>query len=209
MIAAEVQLSSFPLYGSVPDSVEGKSFSRLVDRLLARTDLSQQVLVTSAGEGEGKSVTAINLAYAFHVRGISVLLAELAFERSSFSEVFGAPPSSLGMEDALALGAPLHEVVCERVDGLNVALASGTRYPQQLLAPGAALDRVLSEVRAAYTWTIFDGPSVDSMDDVAGVAAAIGTTIVVARAKETESRTLLKTIATINHPGTLVLLNDV
>jgi Mrp family chromosome partitioning ATPase len=154
-------------------------------------------------------VTAINLAYAFHVRGISVLLAELAFERPAFSEIFGASPLSLGLEDALALGSSLDEVVCERMDGLHVALASGTRYPQPVLTPGKAFDRVLAEARDAYQWTIFDGPSADALGDAAGLAAAIGTTIVVARAKETVSEALLKTVARIHHPQTLVVLNDV
>jgi Mrp family chromosome partitioning ATPase len=180
----------------------------MVDRLLEIKGSSHQVFVTSPGAGEGKSVTAVNLAYAFHARNIPVLLAELSFDRPVFAEIFGPSPIPFGLADVLAMDMPLNSVVCELVDGLKVALASTTQYPESLLVPGPAFDRLISEARDSYAWTIFDAPPADTMPQVASLAAAVGIPLVVARAKETSSRALLKTIARIDHAETIVVLND-
>jgi Mrp family chromosome partitioning ATPase len=201
--------SAFPLEGATPDSVGGERYAQMVDRLLETKGDTHQVFVTSPGAGEGKSVTAVNLAYAFHARKIPVLLAELSFERPVFAEVFGPSPIPFGIADVLAMDMPLNSVVCELVDGLKVALASTTQYPKSLLVPGAAFDRLLSEARSSYAWTIFDAPPVEAMPQVASLAASVGIPLVVARAKETSSRALLKAIDRIDHAETIVVLNDI
>ncbi len=180
----------------------------MVDRLLAIEDSSHQVLVTSVGAGDGKTVTAVNLAYAFHARKIPVLLAELSFERPVFADIFGASLISFGVGDAIALGHPLDSVVCERVDGLKVALAGGTQYSPDALYPSSTFDQFLFEARTSYDWTILDGPAVESTPQIAALAKAVGITVVVARARETSSEDLLQAIACIDHPRTLVVLND-
>jgi Mrp family chromosome partitioning ATPase len=201
-------VAKFFMQGSAPDSAGGIRYAQMVDRLLAIKDSSHQVLVTSADAGDGRSVTAVNLAYAFHVRNIPVLLAELSFERPVFADIFGPSPIFFGVGDAVALGHPLDSVVCERVDGLKVALAGETKYSSDSLYPSSTFDQFLFEARTAYDWTILDGPSVESAPQIASLAKAVGITVVVARARETPSEDLVRAIARINDPMTLVVLND-
>jgi Mrp family chromosome partitioning ATPase len=200
---------TFPIHSAMPGSAEEEHYAQIVDRLLAMDSSSRQVLVTSPNAGEGKSVTAMNLAYAFHARGIPVLLAELSFERPVFAEVFGSSPTPFGIRDVLAIDMPLNSVVCELMDGLKVALAGSASYPQPLLVPGPAFDRLVSEARANYEWTIFDAPPVASIPDVTALAKAVGIPLVVARARETSSHSLLKAIERIDRAETTVVLNDV
>jgi succinoglycan biosynthesis transport protein ExoP len=209
VIAFQKDSSSFPIQGAMPDTAGGEHYARMVDRLLAMKGTSGQVFVTSPDAGEGKSVTAVNLAYALHARNISVLLAELSFERPIFAKIFGGSPSPFGIQDVLAMNMPLSAVVCERMDGLKVALAGGTQVAEPGLEPGPAFDRLLSEVRESFEWTIFDAPPVASMPEIASsLAASTGIPLVVARARQTSSRALLDAIARIDHPETVVLLND-
>jgi Mrp family chromosome partitioning ATPase len=208
MIEVSKTAAKFPLYGADPETAAGKVYAQIVDQLLELEDSSQRVLVTSPGVGEGKSVTAVNLAYAFHARGISVLLAEFAFQRPVFAEIFGPSPIPFGVEDALALGTSLDSVVCERLDGLRIAMASGSRPEGGELGPGPALERTLHEARTSYDWTILDGPSVADLEDPAAVAAAVGITLMVTRAGETESKSLLKALARVQPSKTFVMLND-
>ncbi len=207
--AGSTLAARFPLFGAERDSAEGRVYAQIVDRLLDLEGSSQRVLVTSPGVGEGKSVTAVNLAYAFHARGISVLLAEFAFQRPIFADIFGPSPLPFGVEDAVALGTSLDAVVCERADGLSIALASGTRLEGGDLRPGPELDQTLLEASSSFAWTILDGPSVAEMEEAGSIAAAVGITLIVARAAETESKALLKAIERIHHPRTFVVLNDV
>jgi Mrp family chromosome partitioning ATPase len=165
---------------------------------------------SSAGEGEGKTVTAVNLAFAFHARRITVLLAELSFDRPKFAEVFGPSPLRKGIEDVILQGVSLQSTVCVRNDNnLSVAMVNRRQQNNELLSPGARLDNLLSEARSKYDWTILDAPSVKSSSDIKALAATVSLVLLVVRARQTRADELQFAVERIAHPNTLVLLNDI
>jgi len=200
---------ALPIEGDLTHSRAGERYAQVVDALTTRAGSTGQVLVTSAGIDEGKTVTAINLAFAFHARRKSVLLAELSFVRPSFAAVFGRSPIKNGIEDAITGDTSLQSTVCVRNDNqLNVAMVNRPRRTNDLLVPSVRLDKLLSDARSLYEWTIFDGASLDSLSLVESLASNIGLVLLVARAGRTHSDLFEQAIKRINHPGTLVLLNE-
>ena len=200
---------AFPIEGDLPHSHAGAHYARVLERLLARDGSSRQVLVTSAGDGEGKTVTAVNLAIAFRARRIPVLLAELSFKRPKFSEIFGPSPLPKGMEDVLAEGTPLQSTVYVLNDKkLSVAMVKKRQKTNNLLLPSPHLDLFLLDARSNYDWTIFDAASVESVPQIQSLAASVGTVLLVARAQHTRPDFLKEALTRIAHPQTLVLLND-
>jgi Mrp family chromosome partitioning ATPase len=199
---------AFPIEGDLTHSRAGERYAEIVGHLLARGG-SRQVLVTSAGKGEGKTVTAVNVAFAFHARRIPVLLAELSFERPKFAEVFGPSPLRKGIEDVIVEGVPLQSVVCVRNDNnLSVAMVNRRQETNNLLLPSARLDDLLFEAGSQYDWTILDAASVESSPDIKSFAAKVNLVLLVVRARQTKSDAVADALARIAHPNTLVLLND-
>ena len=208
MIALDNAKRVFPIEGDLTHSDAGERYAQVVERLRARSGSSRQVLITSAGSDEGKTVTAVNLAFAFHASRIPVLLAELSFTRPAFSEIFSPSPSARGIEDVLADGVPLEATVCARVDNnLPVAMVKRRQPNDLLLSPSTSLTRLFAEASAHFEWTIFDGPSADS-SHIRTLAASVGLVLLVARARQTTTTKLEEALARIGHPHTMVLLND-
>jgi Mrp family chromosome partitioning ATPase len=192
----------FPIEGDLTHSYAGERYAQIVDRLLTVGTPPQQLLVTT--------VTAVNLAFAFHARRITVLLAELSFDRPKFAEVFGPSPLRKGIEDVILQGVSLQSTVCVRNDNnLSVAMVNRRQQNNELLSPGARLDNLLSEARSKYDWTILDAPSVKSSSDIKALAATVSLVLLVVRARQTRADELQFAVERIAHPNTLVLLNDI
>ena len=201
--------SAYPLEGDLTYSTAGKRYAHTVDRILGRCSLSGQMLVTSPGQDEGKTVTAVNLALAFHARRIPVLLVELSLMRPKFAEIFGASPLRNGVEDVLCGRADLRSVVCVRGDNnLHLAMVRSAQDSEERLAPSTYLDRLIAGAREEYQWTIFDGPAIQPSPYICTLIGSIGRSLMVARAKQTDRDAFYEAFSRISNHRPMVLLND-
>jgi Mrp family chromosome partitioning ATPase len=210
--AVETFDSPLPLEGDLPFSPGGERYAHLVDRILELAPKHRRVLITSPGNGDGKTVTAANLALAFTARKKSVLLVELAFERPRLASVFGTPPSRLGVASVLAGHCSLDKIVCRRNDnGLNLAMAGLTRSAPDAVAAdqffGQAFDDMLKEAEDSYDWTIYDGPSVGSSPQILELARAVGFTLLVVRKRSPVVR-LRRALRRMDDAINLAVLNN-
>lgn len=201
--------NAYPLEGDLIYSDAGRQYGAVVDRILSRLLPSGQVLIMSAGEGEGKTLTAANLALAFHVRKLPVLLVELSLARPKLSQVFGDSPLPSGVEDVLQGKTDLRSIVSVRGDNnLHLAMVKRAQSNDNLLAPGPNLDRLLADARRDFQWSIFDGPSISAAAHVPVLSAGIGASIMVARAGRTRVVQFEKAIADMAAHKPMVLLNE-
>lgn len=200
---------SFPIEGDLTHSSAGECYAQVVDRLLALENTKKQVLITSPGSTEGKTVTAVNLALAFNARRIPVLLIELSFKKARFARIFSPTPLAKGIESVLSEGIPLISTVVVRNDnGLSVAMVKNTQSSDDLIVPGPRLDQLLKDAEGQYLWTIIDAPSIASSSDIRSIAEQVGVVVLVARARKTRASSLKEAILKIAHPNLMVLLND-
>ncbi len=201
--------NAYPLEGDLIYSDAGRQYGAVVDRILSRLLPTGQVLITSAGEGEGKTLTAANLALAFHVRKLPVLLVELALARPRLTQVFGESPLPFGIEDVLQGKTDLRSIVSVRGDNnLHLAMVKRAQGSDNLLAPGPNLDRLLADARRDFQWSIFDGSSISGTAHLPALAAGIGASIVVARAGRTRVVQFEKAMAAMAAYKPMVLLNE-
>ena len=155
------------------------------------------ILVTSALPGEGKSLTASNLALTLSASyQRRVLLIDGDLRRPSLHEVFGVP-NTAGLSDGLALdslkGIPVFEVSAR----LSI-ITSG----QPIGDPTGPLtsDRMrhlLDEARAGYDWVIIDTPPVGLLSDARLLAEMVDGVLLVVEAIKTPYPDLLRAIDTI------------
>jgi Mrp family chromosome partitioning ATPase len=201
--------SAYPLEGYAPDSLVGRRYAEIVDRILERSPHTGQILVTSPDDEEGKTLTATNLALAFHARDTTVLLAELSLMRPKLGEIFGSSPLRPGIEDVLSGQSDLFSAICVRGDNnLNLAMVKRAQTSEKCLESSAQLDRLIAESRELYAWTIFDGPGIHSSTHTRTLIQSIGTTVMVARAGKTNRASFSDALAKISDRRPMVLFND-
>ncbi len=155
------------------------------------------IVVASANPGEGKSLTAANLALTLSESyQRSVLLIDADLRRPSVHEIFGLP-NGTGLSDGLALDSVKLLSVIE-LSPLLAVLPSG----QPMLDPTSALTsvqmrRVLEEARASYDWTIIDTPPIGLLSDARLLVEMVDGVILVVEAAKTPYPDLLKAIEVI------------
>jgi len=122
----------------------------------------QILMVTSALDGEGKTLTALNLAISFSQQiDRNVLLVEADLRQPSLKEILGLDPALPGLADHLLDRRPIEEIlVCPGIEGLTV-LPAGRAVPNspELLGSQRMKD-LLGELRRRFVgWVlIFDTP---------------------------------------------------
>lgn len=165
-----------------------RTLRQLVER--RRGDTACHMLaVTSAAAGEGKTVTALNLAGALAQSSNSrVLIIDADLHRPSVA-------AYLGLTDRRAPGlaeAILHEEyglpqAVRRLDSLNVSVllaGDGRRGPYELLA-SPRFEKLLRDARSFYDYVIIDTPPVVPLVDCRLLGRWVDGLIVVVAAHRT------------------------
>jgi capsular exopolysaccharide synthesis family protein len=161
------------------------------------------IMVASANPGEGKSLTASNLALTLSESyQRSVLLIDADLRRPAVHEIFGIP-NGTGLSDGLTLESVKRLSVIEVSPRLAV-LPSG----QPMLDPTSALTsaqmrRVLDEARASYDFTIIDTPPIGLLSDAKLLVEMVDGVVLVIEAAKTPYPELLKAIEVIGRDHVL------
>lgn len=158
--------------------------------------------VTSAEEGEGKTLTSLNLALTL-TRGEErrVLLLEGDLWRPqlhTYFEGFDGDPQSLpGLQQMLDRELPLPEAVVP-VEGssLDVLFAGASQMAGDKMS-GRRMSEVLAEVRAAYEVVVIDSPPMGLLASARSLAARSDGVVLVVRAHQTRKRSVEKALAAL------------
>ena len=151
----------------------------------------RMVAVTSPQVGDGKSVSAVNIAAAMALRdGVSVLLVDADFRRSSLHTRLGLP-DSLGFADVLSGQCSLQQAVI-RVTGVTpgfyfLPAGRATRNPVELLASERLALRC-AEIRREFDFTVIDTPPIGLVADHELVQVVSDGVILVVRPDHTSRR---------------------
>lgn len=147
-------------------------------------------LVTSAGSGEGKSVSAANLAVAYAQSGVSVILVDTDLRRPVQHRIFevenevGVTNVVVGdLDAATALSAT-------EVPGLKL-LTTGPLPPNPAeLLESEQMTRLIDRLTELADIVIFDSPPAVMLSDATILASKLDRTIVVAESGQITERAL-------------------
>ncbi len=168
-------------------------------------DPPRVLVVTSSVAGEGKSVTAINLALALAEAEHNVVLVDGDLRRpklDGYLDLVG----SVGFSTVLAGRASLPEVLqTTRFPGLTV-LTSGAvpPNPSELLGSLAA-QKVLSELRGGFDYVIVDSSPLLAVTDAAILATKSDGVLVIARFGETKGEQLAHAVGNLRNVAARIL----
>ena len=177
-----------------PDSFEADQYRTLrhsVEWLRKESGL-QVLAVTSAGPGDGKTTTTLNLAGALaQGPGARVLVVDADLRRPSVTGYLGfGALTSPGLAEALV--DPAYDVrrTTRRVDGFNLSvLPAGApqRAPYELLN-SPRLEELLREARDLYDFVLVDTPPLVPLPDCRLIGKWVDGFLVVVGAHKTPRR---------------------
>jgi capsular exopolysaccharide synthesis family protein len=157
------------------------------------------ILITSAGEQEGKSTLSLNLAAALVLNGSKVLLVDGDMRSAGLSGYVGfereasgvTQKETGGLSGALAnCGEPAIKRPFSELPGLSVLPAgSAPTYPAELLG-SECMATLAKSWSANYDYVLIDSPPILAVADALILARLADTTLLVARHGQTTQKSL-------------------
>src|SRR5262245_5778312 len=168
------------------------------------------VMVTSAVVGEGKTLTASNVAMTLSESyKKEVLLVDADFRRPSVHAVFGIPPYP-GLAESLT--AEQNQKIRVRLVSSGLGVLTGgrpTSDPIAALTSDGMRQRVQA-ARATFDWIILDTPPLALLTDASLVSAMTDGALIVVKAGETPWDLVDRAVQAVGRERTLgVVLNRV
>ena len=197
-----------------PGSREAEAFRTIRAGLmhLGVPGRGQIMQITSPEPGDGKSVSAANLALAIAQTGKRVLLIDADLRRPTIHELCRLP-QEIGLTDVLRGEIDWPNAVREtQIDGLSVMTAGDCpENPGELLV-GPRLGDFLAAARKEYDFLVVDTPPVLAVSDAAVIAPSTDGVVLVVRMMKNKRGALRRTIETLSTHGVRLLgvtANDV
>jgi len=166
---------------------------RLSMERLARARGVKAIAVSSPAAGDGKTVTAINLAVAL-ARGSDerVLLIDADLRRPSVATLLAMTAAGAGLADALADGHTRIADVVQTLDACNLdVVPAGTpRAGISQLLRSPRLDAFLQEARRRYAFIVLDTAPLLPVFDAALIARSVDGVVMVVSANRTPRKLL-------------------
>jgi capsular exopolysaccharide synthesis family protein len=195
-----------------PQSLAAEQYRSLRTRIKASENgrVFRSFIITSPNKGDGKSLTAANLALTmaqeFHQR---VLLVDADLRRPSVHHLFGINETP-GLTDVLMGGSTIENALVDIPEHHVTVLPSGLVpvHPAELLG-SAGMRRVLDTLRTRYDRVILDMPPVAPLADVSIAAGMVDGIIMIVRAGVTPKPAIERALAGLETSKVLgLVLND-
>jgi capsular exopolysaccharide synthesis family protein len=197
---------------SAPQSLAAEQYRSLRTRI-SRAEhgrVLRALIITSPNKGDGKSLTAANLALTmaqeFNQR---VLLLDADMRRPSLHRLFGIADTP-GLSDVLMGGAALEEALVTIEDHRLTVLPSGMipSHPAELLG-SLPMRRLLETLRSRFDRIIIDMPPVSPLADVAIASSMADGVLMIVRAGVTPKPAIENALSGIESSKVLgLVLND-
>ena len=184
----EVAKPDVPLIGGEIPFTALESYKLLRTKLqfsFAEGDGCRVIGVTSALSGEGKSLTAINLAYSLSELGKRVILIDADMRRPTLAKKLSIK-SEPGLSSCLTGQRDLNNLLqnCGIADNEKAfrVIAAGQNPPNPVeLLSSNRMDVMLETLRKHYDYIILDMPPVTEVSDVLAVANKLDGVLLVVR----------------------------
>ncbi len=160
--------------------------------------------ICSSRPQEGKSTTAINLAYSLAEAGYNVLLIDGDMRRPSVYETAGVDMEP-GLSEMLS-GKDKVEVHKAVLHPNMSVLTSGHIPPNPSELIGShRMGTLLEEYKAVYDYIIVDLPPVLAVSDPVAISKYLGGMILVVRHQKTRRRDIVESIRQLEYAGVKIL----
>lgn len=163
------------------------------------------LLVTSAGEGEGKSTVVANLAVALAAAQKRVVVVEADLRRPRVAALLGAVDGPVGLTTVLAGRVDLDRAVQPAASAVHV-LAAGVLPPNPSELLGSRqMQEVLDTLRVGYDVVLVDSPPLLAVTDAAVLGPSSDGALLVCRFGKTSGTAVRSAAESLAAVSTRVL----
>jgi capsular exopolysaccharide synthesis family protein len=190
-------LPVLPFDGTHPAAAEQYRIIRT--KIIQHTLQPRLLAVSSPGAGDGKTISALNIAGALSLKGeVRVLLVETDFRRSSFCRLLQLPDEP-GLVDVLARKCTLDDAVMEieQLPNLFVLGSGEFRADATELLDSPFGRAVFQTLRKRFHYVVLDCPPIGSIADYDVIQAAADGVVAVLRADHTNRAAALEMLSTL------------
>jgi capsular exopolysaccharide synthesis family protein len=193
---------------AAPDSPAAGQYRVLWQRVLrlAATRPLRLLAVTSAGRGEGRTTTAVNLALTAALDGRATLLVEADLRHPSLARLLGLAPRA-GLGEVLEGGAEIAQAVTPL--GPLAVLAAGVAQDPGAALRSPAAAALAERLRAEWELVILDAPPALAFADGDRLAGESDAALLVVRAGRTPRQVVRTALDALGDRGAGLVLNDV
>lgn len=164
------------------------------------------MMVTSPGQGEGKTTATINLGISMTQRGNKVLLIDANMKNPLVHEVFNIKVSP-GLTNVLAGQTALHEAATATGIGNLAILPFGSMLYNSIEMIGSgAMDDLLLRAGRQYDHIIIDTASVLDVPDTNAIASKCDGVILIVRGGKTRGEQALQAKRSLEFSGKAKLI---
>lgn len=146
------------------------------------------IAVTSSVNGEGKTITAINLAISManDLNKKSVLLIDADLRRSKISKYLGFSTES-GLSEAVANGTQINDILINfGVENLTLLPAGKTPHNPAEILGSSKMRNLITLLKAKYDYIIIDTPPIIPVTDAGLIGAQADGVLMVIQANKTQ-----------------------
>ena len=164
-----------------PDASYAEAYRVLrTNVLFSRKDPEANTLsVVSAGAGEGKTTTVMNLATTFAQSGDRVLLVDSDLRRPALHKMLGVS-NRIGLTDYLLQQKSLEEVI-QTTPLPNMDFLPSGKLPSSALGilNSERMKQFIEEVKSRYDFVFFDSPPIMGVSDASIIARLVDMSLMV------------------------------
>jgi capsular exopolysaccharide synthesis family protein len=173
---------------SQPRSAYTEQFRALRTRILQAGERMQMraLVVTSAGIAEGKTLTALNLAWLLaQTEGVRALIIDSDLRQPCATDYLGIE-APVGLSEVLGGQIALEDAIV-RLDPAGLYLLPGGKPREDVaeLLSGPSYARILNEVRRTFDYIIIDAPPLGIFTDASVLMSRADAALLVVRAGKT------------------------
>ncbi|HTY86787.1 MAG TPA: polysaccharide biosynthesis tyrosine autokinase [Candidatus Acidoferrum sp.] len=158
-----------------PESPHAEAYRVLRTNILfsRKDEKLNTIVVVSAGAGEGKSITTVNLATVFAQAGQRVLVVDSDLRRPTLHKVLRVS-NNLGLTNYLLKQNKLEEVIQPTAVAMLDFMASGKLPSTSMSILGSAqMKEMVAELKQRYDFIFFDSPPVLGVSDASVLASEV------------------------------------
>ncbi len=158
-----------------PESPHAEAYRVLRTNILfsRKDEKLNTVVVVSAGAGEGKSITTVNLATVFAQAGQRVLVVDSDLRRPTLHKALHVS-NNLGLTNYLLKQNKLEEIIQPTGVAMLDFMASGKLPSTSMSILGSAqMKEMVAELKQRYDFIFFDSPPVLGVSDASVLASEV------------------------------------
>lgn len=168
--------------------------------------------ITSFKDGDGKSLTCVNLAITLAKESRqNVLLVDMDLRRPSIHSILGIDPEP-GLRDHFLNGIPLKDMLIHPgIERLTVLPAGGRMDNSTEIIGSSRMENLIREIKGRYQdrYIIFDAPALSTCSDPLVLSSYVDAIVLVARANHTTTEDITSGMALLKDKNILgIVLND-